>query len=273
MANAVPGDELLAGVAPPAPSLGDLGLSAQTRAGGGQVRAERVNKPTKRPFRTHGKVFLTQGGVNFVCSGTAVRSKIKRLVATAGHCTYSQAMGGYATNFMFAPAYDGGPSRFGEWTARKLKATKQWENSEDLRYDVAMATMAKRNNGKKLQQVVGARGMTFNKGHGESFDMFGYPAEGRFNGQRMWTCDTDGDGSDQSMARPRPTRVSCDMTGGSSGGGWVTGRRGKVNSVVSYGYECIVPLPGEICENEEEGNLFGPYFGDVAKKLYRSQKR
>ena len=60
------------------------------------------------------------------------------------------------------------------------------------------------------------------------------------------------------------------MTGGSSGGGWVIDG-GKVNSVVSYGYECTIPLP--ICDNPEEGKLFGPYFGDEIKQLYRSQKR
>ena len=59
------------------------------------------------------------------------------------------------------------------------------------------------------------------------------------------------------------------MTGGSSGGGWVI--KGKnVNSVVSYGYECVIPLP--ICDNSEDGKLFGPYFGDEIKKLYKSQK-
>jgi hypothetical protein len=48
----------------------------------------------------------------------------------------------------------------------------------------------------------------------------------------------------------------------------------KLNSVVSYGYECGVILPLPIpCDNPEEGKLFGPYFGDEIKQLYRSQKR
>jgi hypothetical protein len=45
----------------------------------------------------------------------------------------------------------------------------------------------------------------------------------------------------------------------------------KVNSVVSYGYECTIPIP-PLCNNPEEGKLFGPYFGDVIKDLYKSQK-
>jgi hypothetical protein len=60
------------------------------------------------------------------------------------------------------------------------------------------------------------------------------------------------------------------MTGGSSGGGWVVRER-LVNSVVSYGYECTVPVFP--CENPEEGKLFGPYFGDTVKQLYRSAQR
>lgn len=271
MANAIPGDELLAGVTPPVPGLGDLGLGGgETQAGGQRVRATQVAKPRRKPIRTHGKVFFTLGGVPYQCSGTSVAAKNKSLVVTAGHCTYSQASG-YASSFMFAPGYKNRPSpRFGRWTASKLKATPQWENSENIRYDVAFATMNKRN-GKKLGNVVGSRGVAFNRSQNQTFNVFGYPAEERFDGQKMWRCDSGSRGTDTGP-QPRPTRISCDMTGGSSGGGWVIGGK-NVNSVVSYGYECLLPLPGNICGNEEDGNLFGPYFGDDVKDLYRSQKR
>ena len=169
---------------------------------------------------------------------------------------------------MFVPAYNNGNEPFGEWAAKKLKTTPQWENNENISYDVGMATMSKLN-GKKLADKVGKRGIAFNKGHDQNFDVFGYPAEDPFDGEKMYRCDSPAEGSDNSQDNPKPTRIDCNMTGGSSGGGWVI-KGEDVNSVVSYGYECVIPLP--ICNNAEEGKLFGPYFGDEIKKLYKSQK-
>ena len=266
MEAAIPGDVLLEDVADssPIPGLGlGLGSTAARRA-----QARKVDNPKSKPYRTHGKVFFTLGVANYVCSGTSIKSKTKSLVVTAGHCTYSQA-DGYASNFMFAPAFKDGARPFGEWTAKNLKATPQWENREDESFDVGMATMRKRN-GKKLAQVVGNRGIAFNRGRNLDFHVFGYPAEDPYDGQNMYRCDAPAQGTDNGMSNPKPTRIDCDMTGGSSGGGWVTGS-GDVNSVVSYGYECVVIiLP---CGNPEEGKLFGPYFGAEIKKLYRSQKK
>ncbi len=268
MTTAIPGDALLRDAAAAVP-IGDLDLglgpTETTRA-----NAQRVGNPGSKPFRAHGKVFFTLGGLDYVCSGTSTKSKTRSLVVTAGHCTYSEA-DGYATNFMFAPAYDDGPSKYGEWTAAKLKATPQWEANENISYDVGMATMQKLN-GKKLAKVVGKRGIAFDKGRNVRFDAFGYPAEEPFDGESMYRCDSPAEGSDNGQNKPKPTRIDCNMTGGSSGGGWVVD--GKVNSVVSYGYECGVgPLPLPIpCNNPEEGKLFGPYFGSEIKKLYKSQK-
>jgi len=266
MATAIPGDTLLsdaAAVVPVGPV--NLGLgSAQAR----RANAQQVGNPNSKPFRTHGKVFFDLGVLGYVCSGTSVKSKTESLVVTAGHCTYSEA-DGYATNFMFVPAYKNGDDPFGEWTAKKIKTTPQWENNENISYDVGMATMHKLN-GKTLADKVGKRGIAFNKSNDQDFDVFGYPAEDPFDGEKMYRCDSPSQGRDNDQNNPKPIRIDCNMTGGSSGGGWVIGGE-KVNSVVSYGYECTIPIP-PLCDNPEEGKLFGPYFGDVIKDLYKSQK-
>jgi V8-like Glu-specific endopeptidase len=265
MVTAIPGDALLgdaAAVVPVGPV--DLGLGSEEAR---RVNAQKVSNPKSKPYRAHGKVFFTDGGLDYVCSGTSVESKTKSLVVTAGHCTHSS--NGYVSNFMFDPAFDHGPSKFGEWTAKSIKTTPGWENSEDIRYDVGMATMDKRN-GKKLGNVVGSRGITFGKGRNLDYDVIGYPAEDPYDGKSMYKCDTKAEGTDHDQKDPEPTRVDCDQTGGSSGGGWVT-NSGSVNSVVSYGYECTIPIP-PLCDNPEEGKLFGPYFGNEIKKLYKSQK-
>ena len=49
--------------------------------------------------------------------------------------------------------------------------------------------------------------------------------------------------------------VPCDMTGGSSGGGWVT-QAGQIASVVSYGYGSLKNV------------LFGPHHEAEAQQLY-----
>ena len=132
----------------------------------------------------------------------------------------------------------------------------------------------RRRNGKKLAKVVGARGIAFNQDRNITFDVFGYPAEERLRRRDRCSAATPRPTARTTRLNdPKPTRISCDQTGGSSGGGWVIGG-GRVNSVVSYGYECghRIPLPIP-CDNAEEGNLFGPYFGNDIKQLYRAEKR
>ena len=259
-----PASELLAGVPAPSDLLGSL-----LGAGDPSPRsaAQQVANARKRPFRTHGKVYFHLPSGNYVCSGTVVRARTKRLVVTAGHCVFGDAA--YADNWMFVPGKDGASEPFGRWTAARLAVTKQWQASEDVRYDVGMATMRKRN-GKRLQKVVGRRGIAFDQGRDLNFDAFGYPAEPPFSGGQLWRCSSPAQGTD-SGPPPAPTRIDCDMTGGASGGGWVIGDR-RVNSVVSYGYECVIPIP-PLCDNPEEGKLFGPYFGATIHRLYRSQRR
>ena len=50
--------------------------------------------------------------------------------------------------------------------------------------------------------------------------------------------------------------IGCDMTGGSSGGGWLVGN--NVYSVNSYGYLT------------EPNVMYGPYQGAAAQSLYSS---
>ena len=271
MRSARPASELLAGV----PVVNDL---VDGLLGGGEPAqrsaAKQVANPSKRPRRTHGKVYFTLPSGDYVCSGTVVRSKTKRLVVTAGHCVFGD--NAFASKWLFVPGKNGAGTDssaepFGRWTAARLATTSQWQSREDIRYDVGMATMQKLK-GKRLQRVVGARGIAFGQGRNLNFNAFGYPARGRFSGNHLYRCSSPAQGTD-SGSRPRPTRIDCDMTGGASGGGWIISK-GRVNSVTSYGYESLCPLPPIICSpNPERGKLFGPYFGKKIRDLYRSERR
>jgi V8-like Glu-specific endopeptidase len=262
MAGARPASELLAGIAAPNGLIDDQlggGSSASPRA------AQKVPNARKAPFRTHGKVFFHLPSGNYFCSATVVQARNKRLVITAGHCVFGD--GAFADNWMFVPGKEGSSEPYGSWSAKRLAAPAAWQSAEDLRYDVGMATMRNRR-GKRLQNVVGARGIAFDKGRNLHFDAFGYPAVSPFNGGQLWRCSSASQGAD-SGPPPAPTGINCDMTSGSSGGAWIIGR-GRVNSVTSYGYDPICPI---VCPDPDGEKLYGPYFGEVVHDLYRSQRR
>ncbi len=81
----------------------------------------------------------------------------------------------------------------------------------------------------------------------------GYPAAPPFNGERLYTC-TSPLQYDDTSANPPTMGIDCDMTGGSSGGGWTVS--GSLESVNSYGYSTLPNV------------MFGPYQGAVSQSLY-----
>jgi hypothetical protein len=201
----------------------------------------------------HGKVFFTLGGVDYVCSGTALNSSNGSVVWTAGHCV-NEGPGAFATNWAFVPAYRDGSAPYGTWTARELLTTSAWGNQGDISYDLGAAVMST-SGGSTLNARVGGRGVAFNYDRNQFYSSFGYPAAPPFNGERLWVCEAQLATSDTSTS-PQTMGIGCDMTGGSSGGGWVVGN--NVYSVNSYGYLTQPDV------------MYGPYQGSVAQSLYTS---
>jgi V8-like Glu-specific endopeptidase len=249
-------------------STGSLG-TAPDATGVQSFSATTVPKPyTDLPDRLNGKVFFTKStGGNFVCSGTLVNNSRKNLVVTAGHCVHGGEGGAYHRNWLFIPAYDGsrtdgGQRPYGTWSARELLTRSAWINNSDNTQDIGMALLDAGSDGRPLGERIGGHGITFNVSASQSFSDFGYPAAPPFDGKIQWRCNSTLRGRDTSIpcAGPDPLRIECDMTGGSSGGGWLIDIRsngvGFVNSVNSYGYTL------------EPGYEYGPYFGNEAKSLY-----
>jgi hypothetical protein len=219
-----------------------------------------VAEPSAGGARTHGKVFLTITGGDrpgdYVCSGTSVNSRNRSLVWTAGHCVFDHRYdGGRAVNFSFVPAHDRGATPYGIWPARKLATTGRWRRDGNLRFDLG-AAIVRRRGGATLQATVGGRGIGFDQPRRQSYSIFGYPAEGPFDGEREYRCDSPYRGSDL-PGGPGPMTIGsrCNMTPGSSGGGWIAGR--MLLSVTSYSY------------GERPKSLYGPYMSRTAKKLYK----
>jgi hypothetical protein len=222
---------------------------------------------TNLPDRTHGKVFFTGAlGGNFVCSGTVLNSENKSVVWTAGHCVHNgRSGGGFHRNWVFVPAYASSCCNpisrpYGTWTARTLNTRPGWASSSNLRQDLGAAVMNLRN-GQRLANVVGGQGLRLNSARQQSYSSFGYPAQSPFNGLSQFRCNSSFLANDfPPGAGPATMMIHCNMTGGSSGGGWLTSIGangiGFVTSVNSYGYS---NLPDR---------MFGPYQGSEASALY-----
>jgi V8-like Glu-specific endopeptidase len=220
------------------------------------VRAGDVSTMAVAPVAHIGKVFFTIGGADYVCSGNAVASANERTVSTAGHCLH-EGGGAWASNFVFAPAYEEGRTPYGVWAATELHAPSAWVQRGDINYDTAFAVVASpAGTSATLADTVGASGVAFNQSRGLGYTAFGYPAASPFDGETLETCSgtarADSWGGTQSQA------ISCDMTGGSSGGPWFlgSGSSGVQNSVNSFGYDGL------------RDTMFGPYWGSVIQGAY-----
>jgi len=216
-----------------------------------------IADPEAAPYRTHGKVFLTIGGEDFVCSGTVLASANASVVWTAGHCVFDPESSSWASNWVFVPGRRDGASSLGAWSATRLWSTIGWTRDANLRYDMGAAVIETDDAGLRISDVVGGRGFGWNQPQEQDYSAYGYPAAPPFDGEKLWMCHSGFGATDGSFSGPgpEPIGIGCDMTGGSSGGGWVT-EGGLVVSNTSYG---IVGVPEVV---------FGPYFDDSAKLLY-----
>ncbi|MFG2493577.1 trypsin-like serine peptidase [Streptomyces caniferus] len=230
------------------PSAASLLPGSLPQAGGPWTGGGAVTKTT-------GRVFFTYQGRTASCSGDAVTSSNKSTVLTAGHCV--KLGGAWHTDWVFVPGYHDGEAPYGKWPAAKTLSTPQWTASEDINYDVGAAVVAPLD-GKKLTDVVGGQGLSFNSGYSKAMYAFGFPAAAPYDGSKLIYC------SGTTFKDPLFSGdhgLGCNMTGGSSGGPWFasfdekTGA-GLQSSVNSFGYQFW------------PNTMFGPYFGDDAKNLY-----
>ncbi|MEV0379411.1 peptidase [Nonomuraea sp. NPDC050643] len=208
--------------------------------------------------RTLGRVFFTTAdGRNSSCSGTAVTSANESVVMTAGHCV--KLNGAAHRNWAFVPAFDDGRRPFGTWVGTRMLTTQQWNAREDINFDVAAVVVAPLQ-GQTLTDVVGGQGVAFNQARQRQMYAFGFPAADPFDGSELIYCSGR---TFNDTVQTTDQGLRCNMTGGSSGGGWFlnfnegTGQ-GMLNSVNSFTY------------NFAPNFMFGPFFGNEAMAVYQA---
>ena len=170
---------------------------------------------------TAGKVFFYNPKTNgtYACSGDAINSDNKSVVATAGHCVVDTD-GTVYQNWVFIPGYDHGNRPFGTFAATSLHWESQRIGDSDAAWDAAFATVGTVNGG-RLVDTVGGQGIGFDQTPGSYVYSFGYggsAAEG--SGEQLnWCAGTEvfGEGHEGGGV----WGIDCVQTGGSSGGGFL----------------------------------------------------
>ena len=266
MKAALPADKLVAGAkltlkAPPAagPSGSRAPLAPQHQVAPNAARLSKMSSSASYqlppsyykyfPFSTVGKVFFTQNGGNFVCSGDVVNSNNQSVVDTAGHCVVQGGSGGnWSSNWVFCPQYYYGYAPYGCFVARQLWTSSAWYYNGSLEDDFGEAVVSANSYG-NIVSVVGGSGWAYGQSASQAFYAFGYPAAYPFDGNSVYYCADYGSaaGFDDGYA----VSISCTMTGGSSGGPWLIslgGTFGYVNGHNDFKY------------TNDPNHMYSPYY-------------
>jgi V8-like Glu-specific endopeptidase len=217
--------------------------------------------PGVYPYISVGKIFFTQNGSNYVCSGASVVSAAAfQTVWTAGHCL-SDGSNTFNTNTVFVPSFRNGVAPYGLFTATVLVTTNAWHATGDFTRDLGAFRVGVNGAGQTLQSRVGSLGFAWNQPRAQHYNDFGYPAAAPFNGQWMVTCQASHAYDDITIAGagPDPFAIGCDMTGGSSGGPFIKNFKAQnyINGHNDYKYiNPALPLA-----------MFSPYFDALANTV------
>jgi V8-like Glu-specific endopeptidase len=227
-----------------------------------------IRHPSRRLYRTNGKLFA-RGGRNrtWFCSATVVDTPNKSVIFTAAHCLRDVGpRGHWYSDFVFIPAFKNGRRPFGRFAWDNAQVLPGWVQSgpNNFNYDVGALVLRRNKKNQRVARAVGGVGIATSYTRRHYWYVYGYPASYPFSGRNLYTCESPSWGQEWNRMRgPNPTEIACDLTGGSSGGGWIWRAFGGryLNSVMSHGPD----WPSR--------DSFGTYFGRAVWKLYKTVGR
>lgn len=240
--------------APPSAGTSAHGWNRQRFKGavGRHTGVTRTAKPTVLNGLV-GAVFTRNADGDHFCTASVVDSAGLNLIVTAAHCVWDPKIG-QRSDLVFVPGYRNGDTPSGVWPLVAVTVDDGWKDHADPDMDVAFAVVQAQN-GRQVQQVLGANQLGVNRGYRVPVRVTGYPG----SSDVPITCANTT--SEQSATQ---LRIDCpDYTGGTSGSPWVTDfdpttRTGTVVGVIG-GYQ-------------EGGNSpdtsYSSYFGDRVQALY-----
>ena len=228
------------------------------------------------PLTATGKVYFTLGAGRYVCSGALISENDpeRAIVLTAGHCAYDFATG-LATHWMFYPDFDSNPNPTCS-TGRCFYASNlvvQPEfinagsfNTQAVQHDWAFAVIKKSaQNGNNLPDTFPSNPNSFElneNGFTKANDVsyaFGYPAASPYSGNDL--VYAFGPIGTDSLTSNTTWSMNSNLTGGSSGGPWLSGFNtstnvGKLYSLNSYKY------------GRDKTKMYGPKFNAKTRSLF-----
>jgi hypothetical protein len=254
--------------AKPQPPSGGGNVTGASWTGGGDI------------LNGTGRVLFTLGGSDYICSGSVVQdgSSGRSVVLTAGHCVAENDGKTFATNWMFIPSFDTAPTytcsqtTYGCWVADALYVDTAFTNAggfndQAVQHDWAFAVVstggksgtAQLDTSVKVSFPIAFSGVST----GNVLSAFGYPAAGRYKGKDLTYCRGP-IGTDASTGNTTWS-MACNMTGGSSGGPWVSTTNTTtyddgvttLRSLNSYGYSGV-------------SNMYGPKFNSNTQATFNA---
>jgi V8-like Glu-specific endopeptidase len=213
-----------------------------------------ASAPAPAPGVRVGALFEHDASGNHFCTASVVASPGRNLLITAAHCINGGKSGGYRQDIVFIPGYRDGQAPQGIWTPARLVVAPQWANSSDPDFDVGFVVL-KPEDGKNIEDVLGADRLGIDPGYRNQVRVTGYPA----SADAPITCT--GWTAQQSSTQ---LRFECDgFTGGTSGSPWVT----DVDSQTGTG--TIVGVLGGYQEGGSTAAIsYSPYLGAQVEQLY-----
>ena len=224
--------------------------------------------------RVTGRVYFAFGKSAYICSGSVIRDNDRAgysTVLTAAHCVYDQKRQIFASQWMFIPDFDVNPTYtcadtfLGCWNKAAIVTRSEFTSSRKLtnaalQHDWAFVVVGgggKTGTSLQLDSAVnlttGQTGLNLAasaQANGTTVTAIGYPAASPYNGKDLTYCQ--GPVGRDANTSNTTYKLSCLMTGGSSGGPWVLnggqGFNASATSLNSYGYT-------------GDTNMYGPIFG------------
>ena len=218
--------------------------------------------------KTVGKVYMSDGYGDYVCSGAVVTAPSGSLIVTAAHCIYDRDTDlWYNSYWLFKPAYDYGDEPLLSWTGIYFTIPTRYANvlysEANYNFDYGFVVVD-RIAGRKISQITGSLGIAFNQPRYQLTYSFGYPVD-------------IGDGEIMSACISRPVQalcgssdyigqaLRCGMGGGCNGGPWIQ------NFVDKTGAGYMTGLNSYTCDSDPYMR-HGPYFDKNTKSSYDQVK-
>jgi V8-like Glu-specific endopeptidase len=168
------------------------------------------------PFNKIGKLyFTTPSGGSSYCTANLISGN--NHIVTAAHCIYTRGQG-FNRNFVFVPADRYGAAPYGSYGWTSARVPVEWINQGGRRWDVGVVSLANHpQTGLPASAYVGWLGTSWNHGYVQNMHSVGYASN--LSTQYTHVCSAESfyaanEGIDVLVK-------GCDMTFGSSGGGWL----------------------------------------------------